>query len=78
MVHNALDLSIPLQVLDRNTSERAANFETLNEDGLGDELEGGCLLHDTVESRLVEDDGVLGLVLNFALGPLLLLCGLAA
>lgn len=72
MVHDPLDVSLTLEVLDRNTGERAVDFETLNEDRDGDEAEGGDLLEDTVVHGLVESDGVLGFVLDLALGPLLL------
>ena len=78
MVHNPLDLAIPLQVLDGNPSQRAVDLEPLDEDALRDETEGGDFLNDTVVQGLVERDGVLGLVLDLALGPLLLLGSLAA
>lgn len=78
VVDNRLDLTLFLQVPDRNAGERATDLQPLDEDGLADETEGGDLLHDTVVGRLVDHDGVLGLVLDLALGPLLLLGGLAA
>lgn len=63
---------------DSDTSQRSVDLETLDEDALGDELEGGDLLEDTVVEGLVEGDGVLGLVLDLALGPLLLLGGFSS
>jgi hypothetical protein len=78
VVHDALDLSVPLEVANRNTSEGAADLESLDEDGLRDELEGRDLLHDTVKGRLVEGDGMLRLVLDLAFRPLLLLGRLTA
>ena len=78
MVHDPLDRALLLQVPNRNARETAVNLQTLDEDALADEAEGRDLLDDTVERRLVEDDGVLRLVLDLALGPLLLLCSLAA
>ena len=78
VVNNPLDLTLLLQVSYGNTRQRAVDFQSLDKDGLGDETEGGDLLQDTVVGRLVEDDGVLRLVLDLTLGPLLLLCGLAA
>lgn len=78
MMHDLLDRALLRQVPDRNARQAAVDLEALDEDGLADELEGGDLLQDTVVRGLVEDDGVLCLVLYFALGPLLLLCGLAA
>ena len=78
MVHDPLDLALLLQVPDSNPRQGAVDLQPLDEDGLADEAEGGDLLQDTVVGGLVEDDGVLRLVLDLALGPLLLLCGLAA
>lgn len=78
MMDNSLDETLPLQVLDSNTGETAVNLETFDEDGLGDVSEGRDFLEDTVVGGLVKGDGVLGLVLDLSLGPLLLLCGLAA
>ena len=78
MVHDPLDLALLLQVPDSYPCQTPVDLQPLDEDGLADETEGGDLLQDTVVGRLVEDDGVLRLVLDLALGPLLLLCGLAA
>ena len=78
VVHNPLDLAVPLQVSDRYPRERAVDLQPLDEDALRDEAEGRDLLHDAVVQRLVEGDGVLGLVLDLALGPLLLLRRLSA
>lgn len=77
-MHNALDLTLLLQVPDCDTSQRAVDLETFDEDALADELEGGDFLQDTVVGGFVKGDGVLGLILDFSLGPLLLLCGFAA
>ena len=78
MVHDPLDLALLLQVPDSYPCQTPVDLQPLDEDGLADETEGGDLLQDTIVGRLVEDDGVLRLVLDLALGPLLLLCGLAA
>lgn len=59
-----LDETLLLQVPDRDTCERAVDLHAVNEDRLGDELEGGNLLHDAVVGRLVADDSVVGLVLD--------------
>ncbi len=45
---------------------------------MANESEGGDLLHNAVEGGLVKDDGMLRLVLDLSLGPLLLLRGFAA
>ena len=73
-----LNRALFLQVSDRRTGQAPVDFEPLNEDALADETEGGHFLHDTVECGLVKDDGVLGLVFDFALGPLLLLGSFSA
>ena len=78
MVYDPLDLTLLLQVPDGYPGETPIDFQPLDEDGLADEAEGGDLLHDTVEQDLVECDGVLGLVLDLALRPFLLLSSLAA
>ena len=78
MVHDPPDGALLLEVADGDTSETAVDFEALDEDALGDEAEGGDFLHDAVEGCLVEGDGVLGLVLDLSLGPLLFLRGFAA
>jgi hypothetical protein len=78
VVDDSLYLAVLLKVADGNACETAVYFEALDEDALGDEAEGGDLLDDTVEGRLVEGDCVLCLVLDLSLGPLLFLCGLAA
>jgi len=62
---------------DRQSSNGPVDLQSLDEDGLGDEPEGGDLLDDAIIGRLVEDDSVLGFVLYFSLGPFLFLCGLA-
>ena len=77
-MNDPLDLTLLLQVSYGNTRQRTVDFQSLDKDGLGDETEGGDFFEDTVVGGLVEGDGVLGLVLDLSLGPLLLLCGLAA
>ena len=78
MVYYPLDLALLLQMSDRYPREGAVDLEPLDEDALADETEGGDLLHDTVVQHLVEVDGVLGLVLDLALRPLLFLSSLSA
>jgi hypothetical protein len=77
-MYDPLNLPFLLQMPDGDTRKRATNLEALDKDRLGDELEGWDLLHDAVVGRLVEGNGVLCLILDLALRPLLLLCGLAA
>ena len=78
VVHDPLNLPLLLQVPDGYPRKTPVDLQTLDEDALADEAEGRDLLEDTVVGRLVEDNGVLRLVLDLALGPLLLLGSLAA
>ena len=78
MVHNALDLALFFEVADGNPRKRAIDLQSFDEDGLADEAEGGDLLNDAVEQGLVKGNGVLGLVLDLALRPLLFLSSLSA
>lgn len=73
-MHNPLDVSLLLHMSDSNARQAAVNFETFDEDALADEFEGGDFLHDTVVGDFVESNGVLGLILDLSLRPLLLLC----
>ena len=74
MVHDPLDLPLPLQVPDGHPREAPVDLQTLDEDALADEAEGRDFLQDAVVQGLVERNGMLGLVLDLALRPLLLLC----
>ena len=76
-MHDPLNRPLLLQVPDGHPRETPVDLEPLDEDALADEAEGRDLLQDTVIGSLVEDDGVLRLVLDLALGPLLLLGSLA-
>lgn len=77
-MHDPLDLPLLLQMSDSNPCQAPVYLQSLDEDALADEAEGGNFLHDTVVGGLVKDDGVLSLVLDLSLGPLLLFRGLAA
>lgn len=78
VVHNSLDQALLFQMSDSNPCQRAVNFQSLNENALADETEGWDFLDDAVVQDLVDVDCVLGLVLDLALRPLLLLGSLAA
>lgn len=69
---DATDETALLELLDGGTGKRAVDAHAVNKVGGGDEAGGGDLLHDLIEGGLVEDDGVVGLVLDLSLGPLLL------
>ncbi len=77
MVDDSLDRTLLLEVSDRNPSEATIDLESFDEDTLRNESEGWCFLEDTIISGLIKSDGVLRLVFNLALGPLLLLGGFA-
>lgn len=76
VVNDTLDLALALEVVDSQACKRTVDLQTVNEHTRGDHLERRHLLNDTLVESLVKSDGVLGLVLNAALGPLLLLAGL--
>ena len=78
VVHDPLDLTLLLQVPDSYPRQAPVDLQPLDEDALADEAEGRDLLDDAVVGGLVNGDGVVGLVLDLALGPLLLLGRLAA
>jgi len=78
VMNDPLDLSFLLQMSDSNPCKTPVDLQPLDEDALADEFEGGDFLHDTVICGFVKGDGVLCFVLDFSLGPLLLLCGFAA
>ena len=59
-----LDLALLLKIGERTTGKRAVDLQSVDKGGDGDEAVGLNLLLETVRSGLVEDDGVLGLVLD--------------
>jgi hypothetical protein len=61
---NLLDLTVGLKVVERLPCERAVNLQAIDEGGNGDEAVGLDILLELVVDRLVENDGVLGLVLD--------------
>lgn len=70
---DGLDHALLLEVADALAGERAVDLHAVDEDGDGDEAVGLDILVELLRGALVEDDGVLGLVLDLALRPLLLL-----
>ena len=77
MVDDSLNRSLLLEVSNRNPSEATIDLESFDKDTLRNETEGWCFLEDTIICGLIKSDGVLCLVFNLALGPLLLLGGFA-
>lgn len=64
MAHNLLDRSLLLQILERLAGQRAIDFQTIDKDGDGDEAVGLDIFLEFVGDGLVENDGVLCLVLD--------------
>jgi hypothetical protein len=78
MMHNPLDLLILLEMANSDTSQTTVDLETLDEDALADEFEGGDFLQDTIIGGFVEADSVYGLILDLSLRPLLLFGGFSS
>lgn len=62
--NDGLDLSLLLQVLQALASQRAVDLQSVNQGGDGDETVGLDVLVQLLGGGLVENDGVLGLVLD--------------
>jgi hypothetical protein len=78
MMDDPFNLSLLLQMSNRNPCQAPIDLQPLNKDALADKFEGRDFLQDTVVGGFIEGNGVLGLVFYFALRPLLFLCGFAA
>lgn len=74
MRDDGLDLSLLLEVLEALAGQGAVDLKSVDEGGDGDETVGLDVLVQLVGSGLVEDDGVLRLVLDCSR----LLAGVAA
>ena len=64
MADNLLDLALLLKVLKSLTGEGAVDLKTIDKGGDGDETVGLDVLVETLSDLLLEDNGVLGLVLD--------------
>lgn len=73
VVDNSLDKTLLLKESDGTSGEGTVDLHSVDEDRLRNKLVGGDLLDNSVIDSLVNDDGVVGLVLHLALAPLLLL-----
>jgi len=67
MMDDALDRSLLLKMPDCNPSKTTVDFESLDEDTLGDESESRRFLEYTIIGGLVKGNSVLRLVLNLSL-----------
>jgi hypothetical protein len=72
VARDGLNQTLGFEFTNGNTGQRAVQLETIDKNRLGDELVSGDLLEQTVIGRLIEDDHVVGLVLDLLGGPLLL------
>lgn len=72
VTRDGLNQTLSFELADSNTSQRTVQLETINQDRLGDELVGGDFLEQTIVGRLIEDNQVVGLVLDLLGRPLLL------
>lgn len=65
MCHDGLDLALLLQVLEALACQRAVDLKSVNQGGDGDQTVGLDVLVQLLRGLLVENDGVLGLVLDY-------------
>ena len=65
MTNNLLDLTVGLEVGKGLAGEGAVDLETIDQGGNGDQTVRLNILVELLGSGLVEDDGVLGLVLDY-------------
>lgn len=68
--NDRLDQALLLQLLDALAGKRAVDLQSIDESSDGDETVRLDILVELVGGGLVEQDGVLCLVLDLALGPL--------
>lgn len=66
---DGLDDALLLKVGKALAGQRTVDLHSVDEGGDGDEAVGRDILVELLGSGLVENDGVLGLVLDLALGP---------
>lgn len=64
MTNNLLDLAVCLEVSEGFPCERAVDLQAVDEGGNGDEAVRLDILLELVVGLLVENDGVVGLVLD--------------
>jgi hypothetical protein len=64
VTNDLLDLALLLEVIQSLAGQAAVDLETVDQGGNGDETVGLDVLVELLGSGLVEDDGVVGLVLD--------------
>ena len=65
------DLALLLQLVERSSGERAADSQLIHQGGDGDDLHSRDFVVQSLVRLLVEQDGVVGLILGLSFGPLL-------
>lgn len=65
VTNNLLDLSLLLKVSKGLAGQAAVDLETVDQSGDSDQTVGLDILVETLSGLLLEDDGVLGLVLDY-------------
>jgi hypothetical protein len=65
--NDLLDLAVLLEISKRFACKRAVDLQAIDEGGNGNEAVGLDILLELVVGLLVEDDSVLGLVLDYTL-----------
>lgn len=66
MTDNLLDLSLLLEISEGLAGQAAVDLKTVDESGDSDETVGLDVLVQSLSGLLLEDDGVLGLVLDYS------------
>lgn len=69
MLNDGLNDALLLEVLDALPCQRSVDLHAVDQGGDGDEAERRDILVELLGGGLVENDGVLSLVLDLALGP---------
>ena len=72
VTRNRLNQTLRFKFTDGNASQRAIKLKTVNQNRLRDELVSGNFFEQTFISGLVENDQVVGLILDLLSRPLLL------
>jgi len=78
VVDDLLDLPLLCEVADDKAGKGSINFQPFDQNRGRDEAIGGYVLECPIVCGFIEDDSMLGLILNLAFRPLLFLGGFAA
>ena len=64
MPHHLLNLTLLLQIIQRLSRQTAVDLQSIDESGHGDQSIGLHVFVEFVRGGFIEDDGVVGLVLD--------------